>query len=205
MRDKFTGGRHGSSPRVRGTAGRQAWVGEWNRFIPACAGNRDTDQETIEVDSVHPRVCGEQSHVTSAPRGNFGSSPRVRGTERDRRITVCFRRFIPACAGNRRVERSLAARTTVHPRVCGEQTCVELTRGVKIGSSPRVRGTDLKIVSDINRDRFIPACAGNRQYILRALSWSPVHPRVCGEQQLAGVYPSDWIGSSPRVRGTGCL
>ena len=33
----------------------------------------------------------------------------------------------------------------------------------------------------------------------------PDHPRVCGEQLIAGTMCSNAIGSSPRVRGTGVL
>ena len=70
----------GSSPRVRGTAVMErGWKAD-HRFIPACAGNRcDLYANTLHG-PVHPRVCGEQSRRPSAPRGNPGSSPRVRGT-----------------------------------------------------------------------------------------------------------------------------
>ena len=50
--------------------------------------------------------------------------------------------------------------------------------------------------------RFIPACAGNSFCPAPSRSRPPVHPRVCGElyRLLRGI--RDWIGSSPRVRGT---
>ena len=51
----------GSSPRVRGT-GRQAGLPQLgDRFIPACAGNRDSSVRLLASASVHPRVCGEQN------------------------------------------------------------------------------------------------------------------------------------------------
>ncbi len=51
-------------------------------------------------------------------------------------------------------------------------------------------------------DRFIPACAGNSTKATSTMIPVPVHPRVRGEQTLAGVQGHAWIGSSPRARGT---
>ena len=88
---------------------------------PACAGNSIADVSTSPYRSVHPRVCGEQSNGLHGSRNESGSSPRVRGT--DTSISCCARarRFIPACAGNRRTTAACASCRTVHPRVCGEQ------------------------------------------------------------------------------------
>ena len=90
----------------------------------------------------------------------------------------------------------------VHPRVCGEQR--RHTAGVngKPGSSPRVRGTDSRCVTDTSDSRFIPACAGNRQPLCDRYVRFPVHPRVCGEQFFLVVPRPAVDGSSPRVRGT---
>ena len=49
-------------------------------------------------------------------------------------------RFIPACAGNSVSEASQLMRSSVHPRVCGEQFPHRFLQGW-FGSSPRVRGT----------------------------------------------------------------
>ena len=54
----------GSSPRVRGTAGRAIVVLPVSRFIPACAGNRMYESSVADLISVHPRVCGEQGYVS---------------------------------------------------------------------------------------------------------------------------------------------
>ena len=51
--------------------------------------------------------------------------------------------------------------------------------------------------------RFIPACAGDSAPRASRPMRSPVHPRVCGGQQVQ-ERPEGWPdGSSPRVRGTG--
>ena len=180
---------------------------------------------------VHPRACGE--HIEHAMRmhpghrfiparaGNTppysdtgraygGSSPRVRGT-----------RCIRDCRPDRR---------SVHPRACGEHaepraprvgrrrfiparagntpTRAAMTR-VRVGSSPRVRGTRAcaPTVDGMQR-RFIPARAGNtsafgsrrssvggssprvrgtRRTAVTARLDCTVHPRACGEHRRAGT------------------
>ena len=131
----------GSSPRVRGTLRGVRAFGSASRFIPACAGNSLTPSCGRRATAVHPRVCGELDVLLVSEQGEVGSSPRVRGTRRNRRVTVVPRigssprvrgtrwrrgvvvhdlRFIPACAGNSPPTWRAATRSTVHPRVCGE-------------------------------------------------------------------------------------
>ena len=71
-----------------------------------------------------------------------------------------------------------------------------------VGSSPRVRGTEIHMVAKAFRRRFIPACAGNRTLNAPGAVEVTVHPRVCGEQVVAVAGWSSDAGSSPRVRGT---
>ena len=72
----------------------------------------------------------------------------------------------------------------------------------RIGSSPRVRGTQSCPDRLARGCRFIPACAGNTARVVATLPALPVHPRVCGEH--TGCIGSIGVitGSSPRVRGT---
>ena len=70
----------GSSPRARGTQRSLCGGGLRRRFIPACAGNTDTEAAHCVGVTVHPRVRGE--HVGLHQLREFGA------------------RFIPACAGN---------------------------------------------------------------------------------------------------------
>ena len=56
----------------------------------------------------------------------------------------------------------------------------------KVGSSPPVRGT-------LRFRGFIPACAGNTFYCVRAVLNIPVHPRLCGEHRCT------WLSSPPRL------
>ena len=192
----------GSSPRVRGTDPLTLPEPHSDRFIPACAGNSRILRKSGSYYSVHPRVCGEQSRSNPRATPVTGSSPRVRGTDPLTLPEPHSDRFIPACAGNRIGAGSAGSAIPVHPRVCGEQTVSNRKHGSTIGSSPRVRGTVAPVAKLQRRQRFIPACAGNRQPQVKATPFSTVHPRVCGEQANCGGHCCPPIGSSPRVRGT---
>ena len=91
---------------------------------------------------------------------------------------------------------------TVHPRVCGEQGVRAFRVCPRVGSSPRVRGTDNVALLTVCLPRFIPACAGNSRRNARVNTQATVHPRVCGEQGVDVVRQDLDLGSSPRVRGT---
>ena len=115
---------------------------------------------------------------------------------------VCDHRFIPACAGNRLRQLRGQFSRAVHPRVCGEQTSIGRSSSDNSGSSPRVRGTGKLRNYNPQRPWFIPACAGNRAVAHDIPVRLPVHPRVCGEQDVKGLRDCVKYGSSPRVRGT---
>ena len=175
----------GSSPRVRGTVTVNMLLACLVRIIPACAGNSTAQVRTSQVRADHPRVCGEQeikAHITEAPNG---SSPRVRGTVAIFGDVARETRIIPACAGNRGRTNSETLSQTDHPRVCGEQASGRLKAWNGIGSSPRVRGTELQDAIVTRYGRIIPACAGNRRNWSRTAPATPDHPRVCGEQVSA--------------------
>ena len=90
--------------------------------------------------------------------------------------------------------------------MCGEQTSIFVGVSGFFGSSPRVRGTGSTARSELVRQRFIPACAGNSDQGSRSRRRRSVHPRVCGEQIKSPINVPAAYGSSPRVRGTGpCL
>ena len=156
---------YGSSPRVRGTDNPRNGRAPISRFIPACAGNRPTTEVMCITNPVHPRVCGEQGTQTGQVLDSAGSSPRVRGTDHRSTAPRAVSRFIPACAGNRMLLKLKSKLTSVHPRVCGEQTCQVPANYSRSGSSPRVRGTVTTARLTLGDRRFIPACAGNRRQL----------------------------------------
>ena len=175
------------------------------RFIPACAGNRIFWPQPEICTPVHPRVCGEQLDVAHLTSCQYGSSPRVRGTEKIDQDHMLRSRFIPACAGNSSSEWCWRIGRAVHPRVCGEQLTSSKIKITQSGSSPRVRGTAWNFGLGRDNHRFIPACAGNRSMMVLQGQAPSVHPRVCGEQPLSTAAEARTYGSSPRVRGTGFI
>ena len=192
----------GSSPRVRGTLAADGGSGEFDRIIPACAG--DAGQGSIRPCSTadHPRVCGGRDVCVDLATRRYGSSPRVRGT---RRGGDAFRprfRIIPACAGDASRSASHSIMSTDHPRVCGGRETNRDGRDIRNGSSPRVRGTRPGGTVRARQDRIIPACAGDAP--TGTARWPRIadHPRVCGGRNLDGTYEKTEHGSSPRVRGT---
>ena len=76
--------------------------------------------------------------------GSDGSSPRVRGTVTLWHVAKNRVRFIPACAGNSRLEPDRGVPGAVHPRVCGEQLGAIHGTSPAGGSSPRVRGNSIQ-------------------------------------------------------------
>ena len=187
---------------MRGTQQREIeFVGE-NRFIPACAGNAIRRNPGGALAPVHPRVCGERFISGAEARQIAGSSPRVRGTQRQDLQPHPLPRFIPACAGNAIAPSNGIPLRPVHPRVCGERAPDRGAAPSFAGSSPRVRGTLRPPLRDRDRLRFIPACAGNAVTGARATESGPVHPRVCGERTRRSRRRGRSSGSSPRVRGT---
>ncbi len=91
---------NGSSPRERGTHIRHCENHDQRRFIPARAGNTFTSGLAQPGGTVHPRASGEHGHVTAHDVNAIGSSPRERGTHREKILIDESKRFIPARAGN---------------------------------------------------------------------------------------------------------
>ena len=171
----------GSSPRVRGTLLVGASRLETSRFIPACAGNSALHYQRSLKSAVHPRVCGELSFGICKPNALTGSSPRVRGTQRQPVAAGARVRFIPACAGNSTTVARPCAAIAVHPRVCGELLAQDRRQPTRL--------------------RFIPACAGNSPPPCSAPAPKTVHPRVCGELSAASATSSAVEAVHPRVCG----
>ena len=175
------------------------------RFIPAPAGNSCKLVAGALANPVHPRACGEQISIRIQSSPIRGSSPRLRGTVRRHGAVFAGCRFIPAPAGNSSARQSHIRLCPVHPRACGEQQQRSLLNGSSPGSSPRLRGTERYSPDPPAGRRFIPAPAGNRNPVRYRPEGGAVHPRACGEQMPLAHHSPTLSGSSPRLRGTGCV
>ena len=89
-----------------------------------------------------------------------------------------------------------------HPRACGEHSMPRGNRFVRVGSSPRLRGTLYSIQLPQRGGGIIPALAGNTVDWCGGCHGYRDHPRACGEHCSARAQRFSRGGSSPRLRGT---
>ena len=111
------------------------------------------------------------------------------------------RRIIPARAGSSESRKQRRECGEDHPRACGEQPVALLESHHVSGSSPRVRGADLRVLGALVKRRIIPARAGSSGTVNVCVVLVGDHPRACGEQFFSGTPGQIVGGSSPRVRG----
>ncbi len=137
----LAGDQGGPSPRVRGSPGGGLRPFDTPRSIPACAGEPHQAGSPRATARVHPRVCGGAAWHDIANCFGQGPSPRVRGSRRSGARMGCWRRSIPACAGEPCCLRSFRRLSEVHPRVCGGAMLFALVPPPVRGPSPRVRGS----------------------------------------------------------------
>ena len=150
----------GSSPHVRGKLDTDRAPGRRLGLIPACAGKTNRERTQPPHQSAHPRVCGENKHFLGGCSCLRGSSPRMRGKLGRSREQLAHVGLIPACAGKTDPCRHCPYPRRAHPRVCGENLTICFQRFRASGSSPRVRGKQLRSLVGRRRGRLIPACAG---------------------------------------------
>ena len=171
-------------------------------IIPAYAGNTHIACMTLIRNRDHPRVCGEHDYGVALYDSYQGSSPRMRGTRTNGRLTCHVDGIIPAYAGNTHTCTQHCIFPGDHPRVCGEHCADWLLIAIMAGSSPRMRGTLLSGHHSGRCFGIIPAYAGNTEVSMKCWTVPRDHPRVCGEHFCVPDIAMLTLGSSPRMRGT---
>ena len=171
-------------------------------IIPAHAGNTQGIRRNCNASKDHPRACGEHyiGHIDTFMEQ--GSSPRMRGTPCFFCFSACRFGIIPAHAGNTGVTCSPTPWSWDHPRACGEHSEKSNQSSLLMGSSPRMRGTQIQERCGARCVGIIPAHAGNTSCSWRCLRSYWDHPRACGEHLKLGQGAKVGRGSSPRMRGT---
>ena len=171
----------GSSPRMRGTPRTITILTLPVGIIPAHAGNTRYRMQLPERHGDHPRACGEHADNSSMTFNSEGSSPRMRGTQKNGTLRTFRRWIIPAHAGNTECSRRSRTSPRDHPRACGEHVTIPEDALLTAGSSPRMRGTLVASTPALSHLGIIPAHAGNTQRFLIQSPMTRDHPRACGE------------------------
>ena len=134
---------YGLSPLARGTLLWLILLWFGVRFIPAGAGNTFLQHGGAAGIPVYPRWRGEHVHcLCKSDKGN-GLSPLARGTQSLALPTDGRNRFIPAGAGNTKVDCIKSPAVTVYPRWRGEHISATGSLSIAAGLSPLARGTRL--------------------------------------------------------------
>ena len=186
---------------MRGKLGRMGRPGPRLRLIPARAGKTSTASSGEGPCPAHPRACGENEALAADEPRQRGSSPRVRGKRAARRNRTHAPRLIPARAGKTSPQGTRVHVSRAHPRACGENKPPKPRSRRSPGSSPRVRGKQLKVVQRGRPARLIPARAGKTVGVGVERHGPRAHPRACGENWGSWASTRPAVGSSPRVRG----
>ena len=173
----------GTSPRMRGKQALTCTSIQELRNIPAYAGKTPVGSQAAPTHAEHPRVCGENSSALFKASSFFGTSPRMRGKHNPTILVGFESRNIPAYAGKTEWSDLPDFQGREHPRVCGENVNEPATRQPVLGTSPRMRGKPLQLITPRLYQRNIPAYAGKtRRHGL--YQWRlQEHPRVCGENR----------------------
>ena len=190
-----------SPPRVRGKAEVRHERDQEPGITPACAGKRHCPRFRPGKTRDHPRVCGEKSSLMQMDVGPLGSPTRMRGKGELPKDTKDYFGITPAYAGKRFVVLWRSVATWDHPRVCGEEACMQCTLQGHGGSPPRMRG---RVAAAARRDflaGITPAYAGKRILSLSVAVRPWDHPRVCGEEHKAFSDPALRRGITPAYAG----
>ena len=172
------------------------------RSIPAGAGEPCPAYPVPHSGRVDPRGCGGAAAINEAMASKCGRSPRVRGSHRSERGSVCVMGSIPAGAGEPRLAAARVVEERVDPRGCGGAPSPYPFSSPCRGRSPRVRGSRCDPAFQAAPEGSIPAGAGEPSCPTprRPRSW--VDPRGCGGA-IELIDDDDLnVGRSPRVRGS---
>ena len=110
-------------------------------------------------------------------------------------------RIIPAHAGQTLAYYKPLQLPSDHPRACGANSALRPSNILQSGSSPRMRGKRRCQLSQMARDRIIPAHAGQTTTVYGRYFGPSDHPRACGANMNDFGFFQRLRGSSPRMRG----
>ena len=154
------------------------------RIIPAHAGQTRVRTGRKSRDPDHPRTCGANVRYDNELNQVSGSSPHMRGKRRWVSERSWCLRIIPAHAGQTTGPSNRPGARTDHPRTCGANLLGSLKVRHEGGSSPHMRGKQMRCCPGHVVLRIIPAHAGQTIDDFRRYATSADHPRTCGANAL---------------------
>ena len=155
-------------------------------IIPAHAGLTAVFSATCVSFRDHPRACGAHCRTYVLPPGTRGSSPRMRGSQKDMLLGSSLIGIIPAHAGLTCFTKESHRPYEDHPRACGAHSATSDFKSPKTGSSPRMRGSPPPRLSSAVKIGIIPAHAGLTRCGTLLLHCRRDHPRACGAHSMTG-------------------
>ena len=180
----------GSSPRMRGSLFLPLLMKVFDGIIPAHAGLTAILALLPLLHRDHPRACGAHCKINLLMTKGVGSSPRMRGSLFKGSVSVQEVGIIPAHAGLTSWHCVHHSRHWDHPRACGAHGLSAFIDLAKVGSSPRMRGSQPKPDSCNLLLGIIPAHAGLtlsiiwRNFlalrVIHRADRAKDHPRACG-------------------------
>ena len=191
----------GLSPRLRGNHDDSDLVAEYERSIPAPAGEPGTWWNTPAPRAVYPRACGGTAANAVIGALRSGLSPRLRGNLFGTVSGASITRSIPAPAGEPYGWTAGPKSSRVYPRACGGTPSSNSISASAIGLSPRLRGNLLELTGQNIDVRSIPAPAGEPVAGERPGRADGVYPRACGGTVQFALGLTSRAGLSPRLRG----
>ncbi len=133
--------------------------------------------------------------------GQWGSSPRVWGQGGTFVKKKCGTGIIPTRMGTSCHIGIDSGADTDHPHAYGDKLFYACLTGLRPGSSPRVWGQVVLVISDLPFTRIIPTRMGtSRDIVVKHLpDWD--HPHAYGDKDMRRICITKSLGSSPRVWG----
>ncbi len=189
----------GSIPARAGEAVEQAFHSSPFPVHPRACGGSIVAWSLSENGWVHPRACGGSGDGNLTTTRKQGPSPRVRGKPARRPPPGRASGSIPARAGEAASVPGAASGSRVHPRACGGSIPALAQEAEVRGPSPRVRGKHRVGGPPGQRERSIPARAGEADRRSRTRQGGRVHPRACGGNRT--LLRRWWSGSIPARAG----
>ena len=134
-------------------------------------------------------------------RTQLRSPPHMRGAQKRDASRVNTHRITPTYAGRTVTIGAVTASVSNHHRVCEEHIKYVYKSPSRLGTPPRMRGTQQNRTDGVRCSRIIPTYVRSTQWPERRSGGRPVHPRICGEHMHSEIHDVAPSESSPRMRG----